>query len=781
MPQGWYVLGGTHTNRRSRLGWLAVVLCWLLSSISYAETLSVEVTQTYNEQLATAEKSLAAVKRDATELGSLQNIAIDIGLKAQTCISDYERQQAQLKLDRDSLGEALANEDQEIKTKRKQLDEQKKELEKNLARCRLLNLRAKTLENSARDSQQKLLTDRLFARNTPFVEHAKKIMLNPERWVGETQTVYNKFLHPNLNWEILFNTVIYAVFGSLAAFAWSLYKRRQYVFKPLVLHDTSPTFEVVWLGLLRHLVYIAFSVLGVVYLYFNSVGTPEIRLLFLTILLFTLSYSIVRSLLRANPPLEAIQPISNPKAAEMYFWAQLLFISTLAGIIFQWSDLDNVILPDVPAPMNYEPNNLVGIVRIVLGIVTGFALLRLIWIFANHFKLLKNLRIHMAASIALVIAMIALFLGYSNFSEFLLGGVFGTLFLLMLAWLSIRIPTEIFDGFDSGKASWQQHIRQQLNLKPEQVVPGLFWLRLANILIVLGVVSILLMRLWGMSDQTLMLLLARLQNGFNIGGVTIEPLRIIYGLIVFALLITVTQAVKEHLADAWLRRTSLSRGAREASITVFGYVGILLAVLIGLSIAGIDFKNLAIIAGALSVGIGFGLQNIVNNFVSGLILLFERPIRRGDWIRVGQAEGYVRDISIRSTTIQAFDGSDVIVPNSEIISGQVVNMTLTDNYGRIAIPVSVAYGTDTEQVVKILKQAAEAHPAVLTNDPSMRIVVNFINFGENALNFELRCFIRDIVGRGSVISELNQSINQAFQTNGIEMPFPQRTVHLVQN
>jgi small-conductance mechanosensitive channel len=239
--------------------------------------------------------------------------------------------------------------------------------------------------------------------------------------------------------------------------------------------------------------------------------------------------------------------------------------------------------------------------------------------------------------------------------------------------------------------------------------------------------------------------------------------------------------VKEHLADAWLRRTSLSRGAREASITVFGYVGILLAVLIGLSIAGIDFKNLAIIAGALSVGIGFGLQNIVNNFVSGLILLFERPIRRGDWIRVGQAEGYVRDISIRSTTIQAFDGSDVIVPNSEIISGQVVNMTLTDNYGRIAIPVSVAYGTDTEQVVKILKQAAESHPAVLTDDPTMRVVVNFMNFGENALNFELRCFIRDIVARGSVISELNQSINQAFQLNKVEMPFPQRTVHLVQN
>ena len=212
-------------------------------------------------------------------------------------------------------------------------------------------------------------------------------------------------------------------------------------------------------------------------------------------------------------------------------------------------------------------------------------------------------------------------------------------------------------------------------------------------------------------------------------GFTLEPLRIISGLLILAVLVSLTHVFKKNLAESWLRRTTLSRGAREAITTVSGYSGILLAILMGLSVAGIEFKNLAIIAGALSVGIGFGLQNIVNNFVSGLILLFERPIRRGDWIKVGNAEGYVRDISIRSTTIQTFDRSDIIVPNSEIISGQVTNMMLNDNFGRIILPVGVAYGSDTEQVMQILREVANAHPAVLKDRSDMKINVFFRGFG----------------------------------------------------
>jgi len=291
--------------------------------------------------------------------------------------------------------------------------------------------------------------------------------------------------------------------------------------------------------------------------------------------------------------------------------------------------------------------------------------------------------------------------------------------------------------------------------------------------------ALLMLRLWGVPEQYLALFLNRLDNGFEIAGFTLEPLRIIGGLLVIALLISMTHVLKTHLADNWLQRTSLSRAAQETATTVSGYVGILLAILLGLSVAGIEFKNLAIIVGALSVGIGFGLQNIVNNFVSGLILLFERPIRKGDWIKVGNAEGYVRDISIRSTTIQTFEHSDIIVPNSEIISGQVTNMMLTDNIGRIVIPINAASDSNAEQVMRVLREAAEAHPSVIKDRSNMKINVFFRGFGENGLNFELRCFIREIETRFTIASDLNLAINKAFRQQHIEMPLPQRTIHLL--
>lgn len=138
------------------------------------------------------------------------------------------------------------------------------------------------------------------------------------------------------------------------------------------------------------------------------------------------------------------------------------------------------------------------------------------------------------------------------------------------------------------------------------------------------------------------------------------------------------------------------------------------------------------------MGIGFGLQNVVNNFVSGLILLFERPIRRGDWIRVGTAEGYVKDISIRSTTIQDFDRADIIVPNSELISGRVTNLFLNDSYGRVIIPLRVAYGTDIEKLMALLVSLTQDHSDIINNQIDMRPQALFRSFGESALNFELR-------------------------------------------
>jgi len=216
-------------------------------------------------------------------------------------------------------------------------------------------------------------------------------------------------------------------------------------------------------------------------------------------------------------------------------------------------------------------------------------------------------------------------------------------------------------------------------------------------------------------------------------------------------------------------------------VAITGYGMIIAAALIALSVAGVTFQNVAIIAGALSVGIGFGLQNIVNNFVSGLILLFERPISTGDWIVVGNVEGYVRRISIRSTQIQTFDHADVIVPNSELISGSVTNWMLHDSYGRVRVPIGVAYGSDTEAVKSTLLRIAHEHPQIVQNvrgvpDP----YVLFLSFGDSALSFELRAFVRDVDQRLIVLSDLNFAIDAAFREAGIELPFPQRDVHLIE-
>jgi small-conductance mechanosensitive channel len=193
------------------------------------------------------------------------------------------------------------------------------------------------------------------------------------------------------------------------------------------------------------------------------------------------------------------------------------------------------------------------------------------------------------------------------------------------------------------------------------------------------------------------------------------------------------------------------------------------------SYAGFSLSNIAIIAGALSVGIGFGLQNLVNNFVSGLILLAERPIRVGDLVVVGGEEGYVRKISVRSTELETFDRAHVLIPNSYFVSEKVKNWTFRNNIRRVAIPVGVAYDSDPHQVKAVLLKVAANNPDVLkTPEPA----VTLDEFAAASVNFTLYAFIADIAKTGTVRTELTMAILTAFAKAGIVIPFGQTDVSI---
>ncbi|MCK7615494.1 DUF3772 domain-containing protein [Roseibium sediminicola] len=280
---------------------------------------------------------------------------------------------------------------------------------------------------------------------------------------------------------------------------------------------------------------------------------------------------------------------------------------------------------------------------------------------------------------------------------------------------------------------------------------------------------------WGARGTDILEVWRLFTEGVQLGDIHLSLDSFAVLVAVFGIGVVVTRWLQSLLKSTVLPQTRMDVGAQTAIVTGTGYVGLTLASLIAVSTAGLNLSSLAVVAGALSVGIGFGLQTIVSNFVSGIILLIERPIKEGDWIEVSGQSGYVRKISVRSTRIETFDRHDVIIPNSDLIAGTVRNMTLSNKSGRLLLPVRVAYGSDLEKVKQILLDAARGHYTIARYPAPF---VLFMGLGDSALNFELRCYLKDVNNILTTQSDLLFRIYTELGKAEIEIPYPQRDLHL---
>ena len=299
----------------------------------------------------------------------------------------------------------------------------------------------------------------------------------------------------------------------------------------------------------------------------------------------------------------------------------------------------------------------------------------------------------------------------------------------------------------------------------------------ASHLVLLINAALLVLAPWGIQSTDVPAYLRAAFFGFKLGEITISLSSLVMAVLIFGTGFAITRAIQHWLETRFLPLTRLDPGLRNAIKTSLGYIGFLVAIGLAFGYLGLSFERLAIVAGALSVGIGFGLQSIVNNFVSGLILLWERAVRVGDWIVVGTDEGFVRRINVRSTEIETFDRAAVIIPNSNLVSGIVKNFVRTDRIGRIKIGIGADPAADPEKVRAYLSEIAKSHDQVLDTPAPF---VMFVGITPTALNFELLCFVGDVEIMARVKSELNFQIFKRLKADGLlAAPTPPAIVNVM--
>ena len=373
------------------------------------------------------------------------------------------------------------------------------------------------------------------------------------------------------------------------------------------------------------------------------------------------------------------------------------------------------------------------------------------------------------SAVVFLMAFVANALGYVSIAYLVGGALLGSAYVAIFFYAAIRI----LDGlimFATGIPPISQlgMIKRKRPLFRRRIRGVLRWIAIVGwILYTLGALSL--------RAPIVEKIRAALNAKLEVGSLAISLGNVLAFLITVWAAFLLSRFLRFMLEEDIYPRVKFARGVPYAISTMVHYVILLLGFFFAVAAMDIDMTKFTILAGAFGVGLGFGLQNIVNNFVSGLILLFERPVNVGDIIQVGQQEGRLRRVGLRASVIRTWEGSEVIVPNGQLVSAEVLNWTLSDPQRRMEIDVAVAYGSDPESVIELLTGVASKHPDIIA-EPSPETL--FVGFGESALKFQLRAWTNRFERWMQIKSELTIGVNSALRDAGIAIPFPQRALHI---
>ena len=368
------------------------------------------------------------------------------------------------------------------------------------------------------------------------------------------------------------------------------------------------------------------------------------------------------------------------------------------------------------------------------------------------------------AWLLIIIGFTSLIFGYLALGDYIAHQIVRTTMVVTLVFLVYHLFDAMVQASFDPQSNFGVFLRRISGLSERAIERlGLIFRTMVDLVLVIAGIPLLLL-LWTLNWVDMRGLMNTLALGITIGDVTILPGTLAIMLTILVAGILATKVFNSWLDHRILSDTRIKKGVQDSILTGSSYIGYLLAGVFALTAAGVDFSSLAIIAGALGLGIGLGLQSIINNFVSGVILLAERPIRVGDWVSLPEGEGIVRRINVRSTEIETFDSCSIILPNSALVTEAVKNWTHNDDMGRFSIDVVVDYDTDPDVMKKLLLETTCGHPKVLTH-PAPTVLLT--NFGKNGLEFVVRAFVADVLMGSQVASDIRFSLLSRFRGEGI--------------